>query len=397
MGKEQLIQIARENIAHAKAGTIDIADEVREIPAANYFDPDRFDAEVDKVFKRMPLVLAPTAQLPNDGDYKSMTVVGLPILLTRGADGVVRGFINSCTHRGTNVVLEGTGNAKRFTCGYHGWTFDREGNLRAVASNDEFGDIDKSCYGLTPLRVFERAGLIWGILDPDSTLDFDAFMAGYDELLETFGFENWHLFQTRTVRGPNWKIAYDGYLDFYHLPVLHRETFGPEMSNQALYHAWGPHQRVTSPSRHMIPLEDIPEENWDDDTLLMGVWTIFPHISIAGFPGGGRSVMLSQLVPGETPGESFTTQYYLMENEPNEQQAMEADEQFKLLKYVVETEDYGMGLRQQKALESGARKTVLFGRNEGGGQNFHGWVDRILDTKDEDLTALFQPTAQAAE
>ena len=99
--------------------------------------------------------------------------------------------------------------------------------------------------------------------------------------------------------------------------------------------------------------------------------------------------MLSQLFPGEKPGESFTTQYYLMENEPDEDQAREAHEQFKLLEYVVEVEDYGTGLRQQKALEAGGRDHVLFGRNEGGGHRFHGWVDRLIDADDKDLNGLF--------
>jgi hypothetical protein len=172
--------------------------------------------------------------------------------------------------------------------------------------------------------------------------------------------------------------------------VLHRETFGEQMSNRALYYAWGPHQRVTSPSKQMIGLLDLPEDQWSSDILSAGVWTIFPHISIASFRGGGRSIMLSQLFPGETPGESFTTQMYLMEKEPTAEQRAEANQQFKLLEYVVQEEDYATGLRQQKALESGARKFVLFGRNEGGGHRFHRWVDRILETNDQDLNALFR-------
>lgn len=120
-----------------------------------------------------------------------------------------------------------------------------------------------------------------------------------------------------------------------------------------------------------------------------GVWTIFPHVSIASFYGGGHSIMLSQLFPGEHPGESFTTQYYLMEHPPTAEQTAEANEQFKLLEYVVEVEDYGTGLRQQKALQAGGRDHVLFGRNEGGGHRFHRWVDRLLATDDKDLNALF--------
>ena len=56
---------------------------------------------------------------------------------------------------------------------------------------------------------------------------------------------------------------------------------------------------------------------------------------------------------------------------------------------MVAEEDYATGLRQQNALRTGAMGTVMFGRNEAGGQNFHRWLDRILETPDEELNALF--------
>jgi phenylpropionate dioxygenase-like ring-hydroxylating dioxygenase large terminal subunit len=258
-----------------------------------------------------------------------------------------------------------------------------------VASADDFGEIDKSCYGLTPLRVTERAGLIWGILDPKSTLSFDAFLAGYDQLLAHFRFEDWHFFSSRVIDGPNWKIAYDGYLDFYHLPVLHKNTFGEAMSNQANYYAWGPHQRVQAPTRDLEVFETTPEADWPVEAMLNGVWTIFPHVSIASFQGGGRAVMISQLLPGAVVGESTTTQMYLMEKAPDEAQAKEATDQFEFLKFVVKEEDYATGFRQQVALKNGGRDHVLFGENEGGAQRFHGWVAKILETSDDDLEALF--------
>ncbi|MDE0270754.1 MAG: hypothetical protein OXP11_06055, partial [Gammaproteobacteria bacterium] len=70
--------------------------------------------------------------------------------------------------------------------------------------------------------------------------------------------------------------------------------------------------------------------------------------------------------------------------------AQAAHEQFKFLEYVVQEEDYATGLRQQKALLTGAMPHVQFGRNEGGGQRFHAWVDRLLETDDQALPTLFQ-------
>ena len=388
MSREQLVAMARRNMEYADAGTVEQEPDVFKVAAANYYDPKRFEAEKRQIFRRMPLVLAPSAELPQPGDYKAMEAVGMPVLLTRGQDGTVRAFINSCSHRGTAVVVDGTGNRRKFVCPYHGWTFTQGGELVGIAAEDDFGAIDKAEYGLTPLPVQERAGLIWCILDPNSDLSFDAFLGGYDDMLAHFGLENWHLHSKRTIRGPNWKIAYDGYMDLYHLPVLHKNTIGASASNQALYYPWGPHQRVISPNRQQ-DMEDVPVEDWPSEVLMVGVWTIFPHISIASFRGGGRSIMLSQLFPGETVDESFTTQYYLMEEAPDEAQAKEADAMFDLLEKVVEDEDYATGFLQQRALKSGGREFVLFGRNEGGGQRFHAWLDRLLETDDKDLNRLF--------
>ncbi len=68
----------------------------------------------------------------------------------------------------------------------------------------------------------------------------------------------------------------------------------------------------------------------------------------------------------------------------------EAEQQFEFLEYVVQEEDYATGIALQKNLNIGVRDHVLFGKNEGGGQRFHQWVDTLLETPDEDLPKLFQ-------
>jgi len=258
-----------------------------------------------------------------------------------------------------------------------------------VFQAEDFGEIDKSCHGLMPLPSAERAGLVFVTLDPASALDIDAFLCGYDALLGAFDFASWHLVGRREVAGPNWKLAYDGYLDLYHLPILHKNTFGSGFPNRALYHAFGPHQRVDAPNPLLEKLAERPESEWDARYLLSGVWTIFPHVSIASFDAGGRGVLLSQLFPGASVGESITVQSYLLEQRPNEAQRAAADAVFELLGFVVREEDYATGLRQQRALAAGARSHVLFGRNEGGGQRFHRWVERLLATDDAALASAF--------
>jgi nitrite reductase/ring-hydroxylating ferredoxin subunit len=385
----ELAAMIKAGMAHVKAKTIARAPGVLKLPAKRYYDPEVFEAEMKRIFRRLPLMLAATCEMPNPGDFKTIEAAGVPVLVARGPDGEVRAFVNSCSHRGTAVATEAKGNARRFVCPYHGWTFTNKGELMGVAAPADFGEIDKSCYGLVSLPVAERAGLIWVILDPNSKLSFDRFLSGYDQLLAHFGFETWRFFDSRVIPGPNWKIAYDGYLDFYHLPVLHKNTFGENMFNQALYYAWGPHQRVQAPTAELLDFEGAPESEWSVESMLGGVWTIFPHVSIASFDRGGRGVMISQLLPGARVDQSFTTQIYLTPVEPTPEDTVELTAQFKFLETVVRDEDYATGLRQQIALKNGGRDHVLFGENEGGAQRFHQWVDRLLATEDADLESLF--------
>ena len=374
--RRQLITMALDNIEHVVAGNTPSQEaDVKAIPVHTYLDPERWQREVD-MFKRIPLMLALGGELRGPNAYKALTVMDVPVLITRNADGDARAFVNECSHRGAIVVDDGIGTARRHSCPYHNWTYDSEGDLVGVTDREFFGDIDTACMGLTPLPVAERAGLIFVIITPGATMDIDAHLCGYDTVLDFFGFSDRHLVSSRSIEGPNWKIAYDGYLDFYHLPFLHRKTFGTEISNKPIYYSWGPHQRMTSPDPSLLALRNLPDTEWNMDHICGGVWTIFPHISFAGGNGGG---LISQLFPGRTPGSSVTVQNYFVAAEPSDEVRADAVSKADFLEMVVRDEDYFTGLRLQRALASGAKTHVLFGRNEGGGQRFHETVDRYLD------------------
>ncbi|MEY3823970.1 MAG: hypothetical protein RL628_2078, partial [Actinomycetota bacterium] len=94
MSREKLVAMAERTIAHNKAGTVHLTESVTTIPASNYFDPERWQREVDMIFKRVPLLLAMTAEIKEVNTYKAIDVVGMPVLISRGADGIARAFVN---------------------------------------------------------------------------------------------------------------------------------------------------------------------------------------------------------------------------------------------------------------------------------------------------------------
>ncbi len=99
-------------------------------PVENYRSPERFAAEL-YLLRRHPTPFCPSATLPDVGSCVSREAAGTPLVAVRGADGEVNVFRNACRHRGTQVA-SGSGCAKAFVCGYHGWTYGLDGNLRQV-------------------------------------------------------------------------------------------------------------------------------------------------------------------------------------------------------------------------------------------------------------------------
>ncbi len=388
MSREQLVSMTRRNIAHSKNGTVPLDDSVKRVPSTNYYDPHRWQLEMDRIFRRVPLVMGFSVELSVANSYKALDVMGTPVLLVRGDDGVLRSFVNMCSHRGAQVMEEGSGTARRFSCPYHAWVYNTEGALVGMLDKEAFGEIDMSCHGLTPLPVAERAGIVFGGITPGMHFDIDEYLCGYGEMLDHLDLANCAYVGKQSVGGPNWKLAYDGYLDFYHLPILHKDSFGPTYNNKTINDSWGPHQRNVQPDERYLSFENIPEDEWQISKMVSGVWTIFPHISIASFDAGGKLYMVSQLFPGDTPETSVTTQHFLAVDAPDGDRMNVIEKQMDFLMHVVRDEDYYTGNRIQRAVKTGAKAEFLFGRNEGPCQRFHEWVEDLIHADTEADTAM---------
>jgi carnitine monooxygenase subunit len=391
VSRAQLVEMARTSMEFEASGQNQLMDGISRMPASNYYDPARWQREVDLIFKRLPLLLATGAELREPNSYKSIEVVGVPVLITRGSDGAVRAFVNMCSHRGSMLVDPGSGTARRFTCPYHAWTYDQDGDLVGIFKQSDFGDLDMSCHGLTALPVAERAGLIWVTLSTEPAIDIDTYLCGYDELLAFQNFGEMYHYGSVPLAGPNWKVAFDGYVDFYHLPILHKNTFGTAISPDAVFHRVGPHQRITGPRQGWSKLEGVDENDWKTEDLLGGVWSVFPHGSIAGFAvGEHRMFQVARLFPGASADESVSQLDFIGTGAPTPEHLELVNQQIKFLIDVVRDEDYATGLKIQRTVKTGAKKEFIFGRNEGGARHVHGWLDRILATPDDGLVELFR-------
>jgi phenylpropionate dioxygenase-like ring-hydroxylating dioxygenase large terminal subunit len=380
--KQEYSRAGARLLAHVENGTTDWGPGVRRVPVDDYLNADRWQREMEQIFRRQPLLLALSIELPEKGSFKTMEVAGRPVLMTRGKDGVVRAFLNVCSHRQALVVEQACGTAGRFTCPYHGWTFAQDGRLIGLADRQKFGEVDASGLGLVALPCAERAGMVFVTLTPDAPFDLDGFLAGFRPDLEWLGFETWYHHRTNVIRGACWKVVTDGFLEGYHFAAAHPETIhASTKSNVMTYDFFGPHQRVGFARQNILEMKGTPEdEMWRSEGAHFGfVRFVFPNVAFSlGRNGGGT---FTQIVPGARPEETVAYQHLIFPKTPqNDAEYAECERVADFYKEVVTREDFELGFRIQKGLESGAYEHMTFGRNEWGNQHHHASIDSyVLD------------------
>jgi Rieske 2Fe-2S family protein len=129
MSSESPIQVKARDLLPRDAYTL---------PARYYTDPAIFAREMERFFFRMWICAGRATEIPNPGDFFVRVAMGESVVITRGDDGRVRAFYNTCRHRGTKYCSEEQGHfAGRIQCPYHLWTYKLDGTLAYAPHMEE--------------------------------------------------------------------------------------------------------------------------------------------------------------------------------------------------------------------------------------------------------------------
>lgn len=364
--------LVRRLLDHIEAGTTDLAEEVLEIPASSYTDPDLWAREVEVLFRDQPLVLCLSGALATPGSYRTVDVLGTPLLLVRDTEGVVRSFANVCRHRGVRVV-DGCGQARRFTCPFHNWVYDTTGALVGLPAAENFGAFDRDRKGLLELPVTEGYGLVVGRLRQGEPVDIDAYLgpdlAGELAVLDFGAWEPYGETHVHPVQA-NWKVTLDTYRENYHFDYLHKATLKEYAYGGVLtFDPFGPHLRNCSAIRSILELRGTAEGAWGDVTQYVSLqYQLFPNTALTF---DSRHIELWQILPVDVHTSEVIHTAYMKPGLSEPDATRLAEMAPWICDTVVDGEDFWVAGRTEPGLTAGLLDVVVFGRNEPAPQHLH--------------------------
>jgi Rieske 2Fe-2S family protein len=249
------------------------------LPASAYFDPDRYAAELRKIWQRNWIYLARSSEIAGRRAFATFEIGDQKMLLVRDDQGALRGFYNTCRHRGALLCREASGTLRSsaIVCPYHAWAYDLEGALLRTSSKIDAQGFDVADYPLYPIQVREWRGFVFVALT-DSPPPFER---SFDLPLQRF--DSWPLEDLRvahTLRKSiacNWKIFWENYNECLHCPSVHQQL-------SALVPIYG---------RGLLEERDDPE------------WSSHAADADPKFKGGLRSGAKSWTVGGALSGHPF--------------------------------------------------------------------------------------------
>lgn len=356
------------------AGLNSHGDAVTSLPASNYTDAERFELEQARLFGRLPLVIAPSALLPEANMAVAHDGFGMPLLLSRDSQGKAHIFFNVCRHRGTRLVEGGEAvSMPKIVCPYHAWCYRYDGELAGIPRSDSFPGVNKADHRLAELPSVEAGGIIWFARQEADFSDAALLAPEFD----AFGLAGHHLYRRRVHDvAANWKLIMDAFLESYHVQRLHASSIGKFFADGiTAADAIGPHQR--SAVGRAEYLARIDHEDW---AALRGAVTfayqLFPATVIVVSPDYVNVMVLMPQAVGRTLVEDFM----LIPVPPaNAEEEHHWDKSWRLLdEGTFAAEDFRAAALGQEGLSSGAIDRLTLGTLETGLHFFHSRIEEAL-------------------
>ena len=354
-------------------------------PVARYLDPVRLEREVEHIFRQYPLALCPSASLAKPGDSFAIDVAGLPLLLVRGEDGQIKGFVNACRHRGTRLQAAGLAHQRAFVCPYHSWTYGLDGALRGRPHGGDFPHAPAKDCALARVPAAEALGFVWAIArmvkeGESAQLDMTTYLGRFGADLRNWAYDSWLPFHQREfANAANWKIPFEGNLETYHFQYAHRNSIASLFYDNLLIFDHDPHdrfhhQRIFLPKRSIETLREQRPSEWQVGPHANIIYYFFPATFILH---EGDHANAFTVLP-EAVDQSRVLGSTLIPEMPKTEKAINYWNKNVASFWGALDEDFALGVSAQSTFSSGANTVLQLGATEWCSAKFHADVEAMI-------------------
>lgn len=348
------------------------------MPSRWYTDPAFLQLEKEKVFWKTWQPVGRADMVARPGDYFTCDVVGERLVITRGIDGMLRGFYNVCAHR-AGPVAAGKGNRKSLQCKYHGWTYDLEGRLLHAPEFDGVQNWNRDQVCLPSVRVQEWGPFIFVNLSADAP-DFFTIYGEIDAEIKRKGFD---ISAMRAMERRdyyidcNWKVYVDNYLEGYHVPIAHPGLFRELDYDQYRVDTFRYYSSQYAPIRPArdgeIQGRDRRYVRTEDEAEALYYW-IFPNTMLNIYPD---NMSINIILPLDHRRTLTIFEWYF--EEPGTGSGWESMQQTIAFSDEIQQEDIEICLAVQQGLESRAYDRGRFSvKRENGVHHFQTLLHEFL-------------------
>ncbi len=210
--------------------TVEDLEDAVTYPVDAFLSREYAEAEKDRLWAKVWQMAGRVEEIPEVGDFITYEIGDDSIIVTRSAPDTIKAFHNVCAHRGSRLVStpcgknNACGNRKQFVCGFHGWTYDLDGNNVYVHEPQDWkGALTEEMTRLSDVKVDTWGGWIFINMDPDC-VSLREFLEPAAGILDAFEFERMrYKWRQWVIFDCNWKTAMEAFMEPYHVAGTHTQ------------------------------------------------------------------------------------------------------------------------------------------------------------------------------
>jgi phenylpropionate dioxygenase-like ring-hydroxylating dioxygenase large terminal subunit len=391
VNREEELRILDRALRHLEDKKLQLTDADSRVSVDRYQSPAWYQAELDRIFARTPSMLVHCSEIPEPGSFVTLHHFGRPLIVSRDGDGVVHVLLNACRHRGARVEKDAAGCRRRFTCGYHAWSYGIDGTLVTIPRAHGFPGVEPGKRNLASLPAVEAYGFVWLMpADAPGRADLDRFLGDFRQELAGLNLTDFEIYGAESREWEiNWKLVVEGTLEDYHFPFLHPKSANPLFeSSTFFFDAFGPHLRSILPKRSIRFIAKTELSKRRLLSVANVIHTIFPNETVLHQSDHFLWITSHPLGPTRT----LVKLRLIVPNGSVAADGAERWEENRQLTYQVQYEDLEIYREIQIGLAAGANTEHCFGTQEYALQKYNETLeDYLLDERYATLSGTGEP------